>query len=114
MLTKLLRLGVLALGLMAQDVPLEIKYNLTGLTYPRIAQLARVVGVVQVQLIPNEAGQEVRFVSGPAMLVPQAKENLAKWRTNQTVIVNYIFRLKDAETEKVRVPKGDAFERLFL
>ena len=114
MLTKLFCLGVFALGATAQDVPIEMKYNLTGFAYPRVARLARVQGVVQLQLVPKEAGQEVKFVSGPAMLVRGATENLAKWRTNQPVTVDYIFRLHDIEIVKVRVAKADAFERLFL
>jgi len=97
---------------MAQDTPTEVKYNLKGLTYPRVAHLARVPGVVQLQLIPNEAGQEVKLVSGPALLVLEASENLAKWRTNRPVTVNYIFRLTDPAM--VRVPKGNAFDRLWL
>lgn len=113
MLTKLLCLGILALGATAQDIPLEVKYNLTGLIYPRVGQLARVQGVVRLQLIPDEAGQEVTFVSGPAMLVSQAKDNLAKWRTNQPITVNYLFRLTDPIV-KVRMPKGNAFDRLWL
>ena len=113
MLTKLLCLGVLALGATAQDLPLEVKYNLTGLTYPRVGQLARVQGVVQLQLIPDVAGQEIKVLSGPPMLVSQAKDNLAKWRTNQPITVNYLFRLTDAIV-KVRVPKGNAFDRLLL
>jgi hypothetical protein len=114
MLTKLICLGVFALGATAQDVPIEVKYNLTGMTYPRIGQLARVEGVVKLQLIPNEIGQEVTIISGNPILVPQAKENLAKWRTNQTVTVNYTFKLTDPEIVKVRVPKGNAFDRLWL
>lgn len=114
MLTKLLALGLLSLVAMAQDVPIEIKYNLTGFTYPRVAQFARVQGVVGLELIPYEAGQEVRLISGHAMLVPQAKQNLAKWRTNQPVTVNYIFKLTDPAIVKVRVPKGNAFNRLWL
>src|SRR5579862_881749 len=68
MLTKLLCLGVLALGATAQDVPVEIKYNLTGFFYPRVGRLARVQGVVQLQLLPTEAGpgSEVRKWSGNA------------------------------------------------
>jgi hypothetical protein len=114
MLTKLVCLGVLALGAMAQDVPIEVKYDLRGLTYPRVGQLARVEGVVKLSLIPNEAGQEVTLISGHPILAPQAKENLAKWRTNQPVTVNYIFKLTDPEIVKVRVPKGNAFDRLWL
>ncbi len=112
MLTKLLCLGVLALGATAQDVPVEIKYNLTGLTYPRIAHLARVQGVVSLELIPSETGQEIKVLSGNKWLDPQARDNLAKWRTNQPVTVNYIFRLTDPA--KVRVLKGNAFDRLWL
>ncbi len=84
------------------------------MTYPRIGQLARVEGVVKLSLIPNEAGQEVTLISGHPILAPQAKDNLAKWRTNQPVTVNYIFKLTDPEIVKVRVPKGDAFDRLWL
>ena len=99
---------------MAQDVPLEIKYNLTGLTYPRIAHLARVQGVVRLELIPTETGQEIKVLSGNKWLDPEARDNLAKWRTNQPVTVNYIFRLTDSAIVKVRVPKGNAFDRLWL
>lgn len=114
MLTKLVCLGVIALGATAQEIPGGIKYDLTDLTYSRVGWLARVQGVVQLQLLPTEAGQEVKFVSGPAMLVREARENLAKWRTNQPVTVNYIFRLTEPEMVKVRVPKGDAFDRFWL
>ncbi len=99
---------------MAQDIPTGVKYDLTGLTYPRVGQLARVEGVVKLALIPNETGQEVTLISGHPILAPQAKENLAKWRTNQPVSVNYIFKLTDPEIVKVRVPKGNAFDRLWL
>jgi hypothetical protein len=114
MLTKLICPGILALGATAQDIPNGVKYDLTGLTYPRVGQLARVEGVVKLELIPNETGQEVTIISGHPILVPQAKENLARWRTNQTVTVNYIFRLTDPEIVKVRVPKGNGVGRLFL
>lgn len=114
MLTKLVCLGVLALGAKGQDFPLEVKYNLTGLTYPRVGQLARVEGVVKLSLIPNETGQEVTLISGHPILVPQAKENLARWHTTQPVTVNYIFKLTDPEIVRVRVPKGNAFDRLWL
>jgi hypothetical protein len=115
MLTKLLCLGVLALGATAaQDIPAGVKYDLTGLTYSRVAHLARVEGVVQLELIPNETGQEIRLISGHPMLAMQARDNLAKWHTNQPVTVNYVFRLTDPEIVKVRVPKGDAFDRIWL
>ena len=114
MLTKLLCLGVVALGAAAQDIPAGVKYDLTGFGYRRVGKLARVQGVVQLQLIPNEAGQEVKLISGSALLVREASENLAKWRTNQPVTVNYVFRLTDPEIVKVRVPKGDAFDRIWL
>lgn len=114
MLAKLLCLAVLALRATAQDIPAGVKYDLTGLTYSRVGRLAHVQGVVQLQLIPNEAGQEVRLISGSAMLVREASENLAKWRTNQPVTVNYVFGLTDPEIVKVRVPKGDAFDRMWL
>jgi hypothetical protein len=113
-LTKALCLGVLARGATAQDVPAGVKYDLTGLTYSRVGRLARVQGVVRLQLIPSEAGQEVKFISGPAMLAREALENLPKWRTNQSVTVNYIFGLTDPEFVKVRLPKGNAFDRLWL
>jgi hypothetical protein len=112
--TGLVCLGLLPLLAVAQDIPSGIKYDLIDLIYPHVARLARVQGVVQLQLIPNEAGQEVKFVSGSAMLVRDARENLAKWRTNQPVTVNYIFKLTDPEIVAVRVPKGDAFDRLWL
>jgi hypothetical protein len=99
---------------MAQDLPLEIKYNLTGFTYPRIARLARVQGVVSLELIPSETGQEIKVLSGNKWLDPDARNNLAKWRTNQPVTVNYLFKLTDPSFSKVRLPKGDAFDRLFL
>jgi len=89
MLTKLVCIGVLALVATAQDVTIEIKYNLTGLTYPRVAQLARIEGIVQLELIPNESGQEIKLLNGNKWLEPEAKANLAKWRTNQPVTVNY-------------------------
>jgi len=114
MLTKLVCLGVLALGATAQDVPLEIKYNLTGFTYPRVARLARVQGVVSLELTPSETGQEIKVLSGNKWLDAEARDNLAKWHTNQPVTVNYVFRLTDSAIVKVRVPKGNAFDRLWL
>src|SRR5579872_1629047 len=114
MLTKLLCLGVLALGATAQDVPLEIKYNLTGFTYPRIARLAHVQGVVRLELIPKGADQEVKVVVVPPLLVQQVRENLAKWRTNRPVIVNYNFKLIPVEIIKSKMPRGDAFDRFLL
>ena len=114
MLTKLVCLGVLALGAIAQDIPTEVKYDLTGMTYPRVARLARIQGMVQLELIPSESGQEIKLLSGNKWLEPQATDNLAKWRTNQPVTVNYIFRLTDPAIVKVRVPKSNAFDRLWL
>jgi len=114
MLTKFVCLGVLALGAMTQDIPTEVKYDLRGLTYPRVAHLARIQGIVQLELIPNESGQEIRLLNGNKWLEPEAKANLAKWRTNQPVAVNYTFKLTDPAIVKVRVPKGNAFDRLWL
>jgi len=114
MLTKLVCLGILPVIAIAQDIPVGVKYDLTGLAYSRVGQLARVQGVVKLELIPNEDGQEVRLLSGPPLLVQQPKDNLAKWRTNQPLTVNYIFRLGDPDISKVRVPKGDAFDRIIL
>jgi hypothetical protein len=114
MLTKLACLGVLALGARAQDLPLEVKYNLTGFAYPRVGQLARVQGTVSLELIPHEGGQEVKMISGPDLLVAAARNNLAKWRTNQPVTVNYIFKLAAVEMVNVRVPRSNAFGRVFL
>src|SRR5450631_305511 len=102
MLTKLVCLGVFALGAMAQDIPTEVKYDLRGLTYPRVAHLARIQGIVQLELIPNESGREIKLLGGNKWLDPQARDNLAKWRTNQSVTVNYIFRLTDPAIVKVR------------
>ena len=56
----------------------------------------------------------MKLIGGPSLLVREASDNLSKWRTNQLVIVNYAFRLTDPEIVKVRVPKGDAFERMWL
>ena len=96
MLTKLLCLGVLALVAMAQDIPSGVKYDLTGMTYPRVAHLARVQGVVKLELIPNETGQDITVNQWKlAYWSRQASDNLAKWRTNQPVTVNYIFKLAD-------------------
>src|SRR5437764_184987 len=114
MLTKLLGLGVLALGGTAQDTPIEIKYNLTGFTYPRLAQSARIEGLVKLELSPSENGQEIKVLTGNKWFEQQARDNLAKWRTNQPVTVNYIFRLTDPDIVKVKVPRGDPFERIWL
>ena len=99
---------------MAQDVPTEVKYNLRGLTYPRVAHLARIQGIVQLGLIPNESGQEIRLLSGNKWFEREATDNLAKWHTNQRVTVKYIFRLTDPTIVKIRVPRGDAFDRFWL
>ncbi len=48
------------------------------------------------------------------MLVRLASDNLAKWHTNQPVTVSYIFKLADVESVTLKVPKSDAFGRLFL
>ncbi|MCU1336412.1 MAG: hypothetical protein JWO19_1993 [Bryobacterales bacterium] len=114
MVTKLVCLGVLTLAALAQDIPNGIKYDLTGLTYPRIGRLARVQGVVTLKLTPSETESEIELISGNVLLVREPTDNLAKWRTNQPVTVNYIFKLTDPETAIVRVPKGDAFDRLIL
>jgi hypothetical protein len=114
MLTKLICLGVLALTATAQDVPAGVQYDLTGLTYPRIAQLARVQGIVRLELIPNETGHEVKLISGNPLLVREPSDNLAKWHTRQPVTVNYVFKFVDLEPVKVRVPKGNAFDRVWL
>ena len=98
----------------AQAVPEGVKYDLTDLTYPRVARLARIQGVVKLELIPNETGQEVKLISGDPLLAPQATGNLSKWRTNQPITVNFIFRLADPDISKKRVPKGDAFDRMIL
>jgi hypothetical protein len=114
MFRKLVYIAILPLVGMSQDIPKGVKYDLTGLTYPRVAHLAAVQGVVKLELIPNETGQEVKLISGSALLVGEPSDNLAKWRTNQPVTVNYIFKLIDPEIVKVRVPKGNAFDRLWL
>jgi len=113
-LAKVPCLGVLALKATAQDIPAGVKYDLTDLTYPRVGQFARVQGVVMLELIPKETGQEVSLVSGPPMLVAQARNNLTKWRTTQPLTVNYIFKFVDLQPVKVRVPKGNAFDRVWL
>ena len=114
MLTKLVCIGVLPFIAIAQDIPVGVKYDLTDLAYPRVGRLARVEGVVKLKLIPTEAGPEVKLISGPALLAQQPRENLAKWRTNQPLTVNYIFKLTDPEIATVRIPKGDAFDRVIL
>jgi hypothetical protein len=114
MLRKLISVAILPFAAMAQDASTEVKYDLRGLTYPRLAHLARVQGVVRLHLTPTETGQEIKLISGNALLVREPSDNLAKWRTNQPVTVNYIFRLTDPAIVKVRVPKGDAFDRLWL
>jgi len=114
MLRNLLCLGVLALGAAAQDIPNGVKYDLTDLFYPRVGRLARVQGTVKLELIPNGAGQEVKLLGGPALLVQRPKDNLARWRTDRPLSVNYVFRLGDPEIVKVKVPKGDAFDRMVL
>jgi hypothetical protein len=114
MLKKLFCLGVLALGATAQDIPTGVQYDLTGLTYPRVAHLALVQGVVTLELIPEETGQEVKLISGNTLLVREPSDNLAKWHTLQPVTVNYVFKFVDPEPVKVRVPKGNAFDRVWL
>jgi hypothetical protein len=79
-----------------------------------VGRLARIEGVVKLQLTPNDTGQEIKLLSGNRLLIPQAIENLAKWRTNQPITVNFIFRLADPDISKTRVPKGDAFDRMIL
>ena len=114
MLTKLICLGFLSLVAVGQDIPEGVKYDLTGLAYPRIAQLARVLGVVTLELIPDETGQQIKLIRGNSLLVREPSDNLAKWRTNQPVTVNYVFKFVDLDPVKVRVPKGNAFDRVWL
>jgi hypothetical protein len=114
MLRMLIYVTLLPLVAMAQAVPEGVKYDLTDLTYPRVARLARIQGVVKLELTQNEAGQQIKIVSGNKYLAPQASDNLAKWRTNQPITVNFIFRLADPDISKKRVPKGDAFDRMIL
>ena len=111
---KLAYVGLLPLLGIAQVIPHGIKYDLTDLTYPKVARLARVQGVVTLQLAPTETGQDVKVISGSPLLAQEPRDNLAKWRTNQTVIVRYVFKLTDPDTVKVRVPKGDSVDRFFL
>jgi len=114
MLRNLLCLAVLALVATAQDIPAGVKYNLTALTYPQMARFARVQGIVKLELTPNETGEDVKLVSGPPMLTMQARDNVAKWHTNQPLTVNYIYKLVDPEFMKTRVAKGSAFDRFLL
>lgn len=114
MLVKILVLWTLVLVASAQAVPEGVKYDLTGLIYPRVAHLARVQGMVGLQLTPTETGQQINLLKGSAMLARGSSDNLAKWRTNKPLTVNYIFKLRDPDLLKVRVPRGDAFDRLIL
>ena len=114
MWTKLVCVAILPLVAMSQDIPDGVKYDLTDLIYPRVAHLARVQEVVKLELIPSETSQEVKLVSGNAMLRQQARDNLPKWHTNERVTVNYTFGLTDPDIVRVRVPRGDAFDRLWL
>jgi hypothetical protein len=114
MLNRLLFFLVLPFAVRAQDIPAGVKYDLTDLIYPRVGRLARVQGIVKLELIPAEAGQEVKLLGGPALLVQQPTANLAKWRTNQRLTVNCIFWIGDPDISKVRVPKGNAIDRIIL
>ncbi len=114
MLTILLCVGLFPLAAIAQDVANGVKYDLTGLAYPNVARLAHVQGVVTLELIPTDTGEDIKIISGSPILVQGPRQNLAKWRTNQGVTVRYIFKLTDPDIAEVRVPKGDAFDRLFL
>ena len=114
MRTKLFYLWLLPLLGIAQDIPDGIRYDLTDLTYPKVARLARVQGVVSLKLTPTETGQDITVISGSPLLFQEPQQNLAKWHTNQALIVNYVFKLTDADIVKVRVPKGDVIDRLFL
>ena len=114
MLRRLLLYVALPLAVGAQDIPAGVKYDLTDLIYPRVARLARVQGVVSLELLPGENGQEIKLLSGSPLLVEQSKANLEKWRTNRPATVNYIFSLVDPEVVKLKVAKGDAFDRFWL
>src|SRR5580704_1031312 len=114
MFRKLVYIAILPLVGMSQDIPKGVKYDLTDLIYPRVARLARIQGVVTLQLTPGETGQEIKLINGSAYLVREPTNNLSKWRTDQPVTVNYIFRLRDPDISKTRVPKGDAFDRMIL
>jgi hypothetical protein len=57
MLNRLLFFLVLPFAVRAQDIPAGVKYDLTDLIYPRVGRLARVQGIVKLELIPTEAGQ---------------------------------------------------------
>jgi hypothetical protein len=54
MFRKLVYIAILPLVGMSQDIPKGVKYDLTDLIYPRVARLARIQGVVTLQLTPGE------------------------------------------------------------
>ena len=59
---------VLPLATLAQHIPSGIKYDLSGLVYPDMAALARIQGVVKLELTPTGAGVEVSVIAGPVLL----------------------------------------------
>ncbi len=95
----------------------SIHPDLAGFKYPPLPRQARIAGTVRLKV--SAGATEIAVESGHPLLIPAAKENLAKWRFDppptESIVVEYVFRLTD-EIRVVtrRVPRGDAFDRFFL
>jgi hypothetical protein len=95
----------------------SVHADLTGFRYPPLARQARIAGTVRLKV--SAGASEITVASGHQLLIPAAKENLAKWRIDppltEPIFIEYVFR----QTDEVRiitrrVPRGDAFDRFFL
>lgn len=55
--------------------------HIVGLTYPRVAHLAGIEGIVELEALLAKGGevQRVRVISGNALLSPAAAESLRRW-----------------------------------
>jgi len=92
-----------------QPMPLVESASLPS--YPMIARAARVSGTVVLEISTDgERASKIVVKSGPPMLVPAVKENVATWRFTShkpvTFETTFIFRIED--------PASCAFENAVL
>ncbi len=72
------------------DVMMATVINRVDPVYPQLAQQARIEGTVRLNTLIDKDGRviEVKYVSGPAMLVQSAIDAVKQWRFHPTMLNN--------------------------
>ncbi len=110
---------VFLVGIFVHSLPAQLsadaEQKVPGITYPPVAELARVVGDVKLAYGP----EGIKYISGPLMLatptvIAAAKELIAPGNSEGEIIFH--FSLLDPDIRRITrfVQKGDALDRLFL